>query len=48
MLADICTRLQAAPVQHIGHILVLYRQEEGEDRKAARASKRSAPLIPDS
>ena len=43
MLEQICTQLQAAAVQHIGKILVIYRpQEELPDNKPT--SRRGKPL----
>ncbi len=53
LLVDICTRLEAAPVQHIGNILVVFRknpdnakpaQPQPKPRKAATpASPRQRP-----
>ncbi len=39
LLEEICARLECAPVQHIGNILVLWR-EKAEEEKAASAPKR--------
>lgn len=40
LLAEICNALSAAPVQHIGKILVLYREKPVEsERPAARKPK---------
>ena len=37
VLKDICTQLNAAPVQHIGKILVVYQpQEDAPEKKPAR------------
>ena len=36
-LADICARLSAAPVQHIGNILVIFRENPGENKPAPAA-----------
>jgi RNA-binding protein len=41
MLQQICDTLDAAPVQHIGKILVVYRPlEEQPEKKPARRSKK--------
>jgi RNA-binding protein len=41
MLQQICDTLDAAPVQHIGKILVVYRPlEEKPEKKPARRSKK--------
>lgn len=38
MLQQICTQLNAAPVQHIGKILVIYQpQPDSPDKKPARS-----------
>lgn len=34
MYETICAKLDAAPVQHIGKLLVIYRSKKEEDRKA--------------
>lgn len=41
VMREICERLNAAPVQHIGKILVVYRplEEQPESRPARRKSK---------
>ncbi|QWT46085.1 ribosome assembly RNA-binding protein YhbY [Azospira inquinata] len=39
-LNDICTQLDAAPVQHIGKLLVVYRPAP-EDAQAAAAARRT-------
>jgi len=37
MMEEICTRLDAAPVQHIGKILVVYQpQEDAPEKKPAK------------
>ncbi len=49
LLEEICGRTDASPVQHIGKILVIYREQEGAGeaprkrpaRKQARRPKRS-------
>jgi putative YhbY family RNA-binding protein len=38
LMAEICAKLAAAPVQHIGNILVIYR-EKAEEKKPAPAAK---------
>ena len=43
LLADICERLGCAPVQHIGNILVLWR-EKPEAPKSAVTTRRSKPM----
>jgi len=35
LLAEVCTRLEAAPVQHIGNILVLFRESPESEQPAA-------------
>jgi RNA-binding protein len=40
LLTEICTRLECAPVQHIGNILVLWK--ENLDQEAPKASRRRA------
>ncbi len=41
MLQDICEQLNAAPVQHIGKILVVYQpQEEQPGKKPAKRSRK--------
>jgi putative YhbY family RNA-binding protein len=41
MLTEICERLNAAPVQHIGKILVVYQpQPDQPQKKPARRSKK--------
>ncbi|WP_263771816.1 YhbY family RNA-binding protein [Propionivibrio soli] len=38
-LSQICEKLRAAPVQHIGKLLVVWRPSEEEDGKAAKAHR---------
>lgn len=38
LMADICSRLEAAPVQHIGNILVIFR-EKPEEKKPVPATR---------
>lgn len=38
---EICTTLSAAPVQHIGKLLVLWRPEEGDNSAASRRPGKS-------
>jgi len=40
MLTDICTRIECAPVQHIGNVLILWREKPAE--KTEPAPKRGA------
>lgn len=35
LLAEICVRLEAAPIQHIGNIIIVYRHVADEVRSAA-------------
>lgn len=39
MMQDICTAVEAAPVQHIGKILIIYRPLEIEIAKAPKRHK---------
>lgn len=43
LLAEICTRLDAAPVQRIGNILVVYRANPEASAKTAKPAKKPAP-----
>ena len=43
MLEQICTELNAAPVQHIGKILVIYQPQEDEPEKKP-ARRKGKPL----
>ncbi|QDX80658.1 hypothetical protein B9N43_05000 [Denitratisoma sp. DHT3] len=43
LFAEICAALECAPVQHIGNILVLWREKPAEDKAAARPAGRKAP-----
>ena len=43
VLTDICTTLHAAPVQHIGKVLVVYRPRPAEAVTAAVKKTRSRP-----
>jgi putative YhbY family RNA-binding protein len=42
LLAEICTRLGAAPVQHIGNVLVVFRANPEAPGKTAKAAKKTA------
>lgn len=42
LLAEICTRLDAAPVQHIGNVLVVYRANPEAPIKTAKPAKKPA------
>lgn len=35
LLAELCTALKAAPVQHIGHLLVVWREKPAQEASAA-------------
>ena len=43
MLEDICTQLNAAPVQHIGKILVVYQPQE-DVREIKTVKRKGKPL----
>lgn len=42
LLAEICTRLDAAPVQHIGNVLVVYRANPEAPAATAKPVRKSA------
>lgn len=42
LMQELCAALDAAPVQHIGNILVVWRQRHEDDKPAATAEKKSA------
>jgi putative YhbY family RNA-binding protein len=42
LLAEICTRLEAAPVQHIGNVLVVYRANPVAPPEPAKPVKKAA------
>ena len=42
LLAAICNRLEAAPVQHIGNILVVYRANPEAPVKPAKPARKTA------
>lgn len=42
LLAEICEQVECAPVQHIGNVLVLWR-EKPEEEKPSAAPKRGKP-----
>jgi putative YhbY family RNA-binding protein len=42
--AEICDQLDCAPVQHIGNILILWRQNPVAEPQPAAASRRGKPL----
>lgn len=44
LFAEICDRLECAPVQHIGNILVLWRPRPDDAEPAKPARPRSRPL----
>jgi RNA-binding protein len=41
---EICSQLDCAPVQHIGNILVLWREKPAEAPKSAVAARRGKPM----
>ena len=43
-LAAICEQLEAAPVQHIGKLLVVWRPAPPDNAPAKRAARRAPPL----
>ncbi len=43
LLAEICARLEAAPVQHIGNILVVFRENPESEKPAVPPSRKSKP-----
>jgi putative YhbY family RNA-binding protein len=43
LLAEICARLEAAPVQHIGNVLVVYRANPEAPTETAKPAKKPAP-----
>lgn len=47
LLAEVCTTLAAAPVQHIGHLLVVWREKPVEDAPPAPtpAASRRVPQL---
>ena len=42
LMQELCAALDAAPVQHIGNILVVWRQRREEDKPSAAAEKKPA------
>jgi putative YhbY family RNA-binding protein len=44
LLAEVCAELQCAPVQHIGNILILWREKPAEAVTPAAPSRRGKPL----
>jgi putative YhbY family RNA-binding protein len=43
LLTEICSRLEAAPVQHIGNILVVYRANPEAPAAIAKPAKKPVP-----
>lgn len=43
LMQELCDALGAAPVQHIGNILVVWRMRREEEKKAAPAAPKRAP-----
>jgi putative YhbY family RNA-binding protein len=46
MLAQACEALDAAPVQHVGKVLVLWRPNPERRKKAAKAAETARPAKP--
>lgn len=44
LMAAVCEQLDCAPVQHIGNILVLWREKPAESPKSAVATRRGKPM----
>jgi RNA-binding protein len=44
LLTQLCADLDCAPVQHIGNILVLWREKPAESPKSAAATRRGKPM----
>lgn len=44
LLAEICERLECAPVQHIGNTLILWRENPKDQAKSAAPARRAKPL----
>ncbi len=44
LLTEICEQLDCAPVQHIGSILVLWRENPADAAKSAAATRRGKPM----
>jgi RNA-binding protein len=44
LTADICAKLECAPVQQIGNILVLWRQKPEDDQSKRPSGRRPKPL----
>lgn len=44
LLAEICERLDCAPVQHIGNTLVLWRPKPEDTETAKRGSRKPKPM----
>jgi RNA-binding protein len=44
LLTEICAQLGCAPVQHIGNVLVLWRQKPDDTAKSAVAARRGKPM----
>jgi putative YhbY family RNA-binding protein len=42
LMIEVCTRLEAAPVQHIGNILVLFRENPESEKPAAPSPRKPA------
>jgi RNA-binding protein len=43
LLSEICAALDAAPVQHLGKLLVIYRRNPEEAKSATRAVRKTKP-----
>jgi putative YhbY family RNA-binding protein len=44
LLAEICERLDCAPVQHIGNTLILWREKPEASEKSAVATRHAKPM----
>jgi RNA-binding protein len=44
LLSEICERLACAPVQHIGNILILWREKPEEPQKSVVAGRHGKPM----
>ncbi|MBM3391527.1 MAG: YhbY family RNA-binding protein [Betaproteobacteria bacterium] len=41
LLAEVCARLEAAPVQHIGNVLVVFRENPESEKPAAPPARKA-------
>jgi len=47
LVARVCDALDAAPVQHVGKVLILYRERKEQEESAPRAKRTSAKHAPE-